>query len=200
MILSIAHTFSPPAPSHAAAPAGEASETQMGPHNTLRFPSGTRVRSACPSPSASSRRVTRSQGTISTRNPAAKKPIVDPLRRAPNRAHHPHTSPSPLTDHSGHATSYPTRNLAAAAEQKQHPPTPNQNITGDCDSNRTEGPEANTAFSTAASPTSPPPRPPTENTRDVRHQSMTTQEPMMAAPGASLKALVNLQADELQKF
>ena len=162
MIPSNAHTSSPPVPSHAAAPTGQDSETKKGPQNIIHCPSGTRVRSAHLSPSAASRRVTKSQGTISTGNPAAKKPIIDPRRRAPYGANYPHTSPSPPTDHSGAATASITRNWADAAAQQQHPPTTTPNLIGDRNSNRTDGPEANTAFSTAASPTSLPPTPPTE--------------------------------------
>ena len=143
---------------------------------------------------------TRIQRTISTRNPAAKKPSVTPRRRPPDRSHHPHTSPSPTTDHYGDATASLTRNWASAAAQRQHAPTPNPNITGYRDSNRTEGLKANTTLYTAASPLSLPPTPPTENTGDVRYQSRTTQEPTMATPGASLEALKNLQADELEKL
>ena len=178
-IPSNAPTSSPPAPSHAAAPAGEASEIDKGPQERLRRPSGNRVRSARPCPSASSGRIKRSQGTISARTSATKKPIAAPRWRAPDGVDHPYTSHSPPTDHSGAATASPTRKWAPAAAQRQHPPTPTPNLTVDRDSNRTEGPGANTAFPTAALPTfpmenpedTPPPTPPTENTRDVKHQS-----------------------------
>ena len=197
MIPSNAPTSSPPAPSHAAAPAGEASETEKVPQEKLSCPSGTRVRSARPYPSASSGRITRSQaGTISIRTPVAKNPIAAPGRRAPDRSHHLHTSHSPPTDHSGAATESTTKNWASAAAQQQRPPTLTPNLTRDRDINRTEGPGANTAVPT--SPTenpedTPPLNPPMETTGGVRHQSQATQDPKMSAPGANLKALANLQ-------
>ena len=111
-------------------------------------------------------------------------------------------------DHSGAATESTTRNWASAAAQRQHQPTPTPNIMGSHNSNRTEGPGANTAFPTAALPTSPtedpedtpPLTPSTENTGDVRHQIQATQEPTIATLGANLEALANLQVDELQKL
>ena len=74
---------SPPAPRHAATPAGEASESEKELQEQGRCPGGTWVRSARPCPSASSGRVTRSQaGTSSARILAAKNPIV--LETLPN--------------------------------------------------------------------------------------------------------------------
>ena len=56
-ISSNAPTSSPPAPIHAAAPTGEASEPEKEPQEQQRHPCGTRVRSVHPLPSASRRRV-----------------------------------------------------------------------------------------------------------------------------------------------
>ena len=71
-----------------------------------------------------------------------------------------------------------------------------------------EVPGANTAFHTTAWPTSPTENPEdtpsltplTENTVDARHHIQATQEPTMATPGANLKDLANIQADELHKI
>ena len=185
----------PHVPYSGAKPRGCASkrsrETEKGTQDKLRRPSGTRVLSACPYPSASSRHVTRSQaGTILARTSAAKNPTAAPRHRSPDGTHHSRTSHLSPTDHSGAATASTTKNWAFAAAQRQHPPTPTPNIIRDCDSNRTEELGANIAFPLSL----------TENTGNVRHQSQETQEPTMATSGASLKALVNLQADELQKI
>ena len=122
-IPSNAPTSSPPAPSHATAPAREASEPEKGPQEKLRRPSGTRVCIARPLTSASSGRVTRSQaGTSSARTPAAKNPIAAPRYPTPDGARNPHTSHSPSTDNSGAATASHTKvfelaTLLAAAKE-----------------------------------------------------------------------------------
>ena len=201
---------SPPEPIHAAVLAGEASEPEKEPQEQERRPDGTRVCSVLPRTRPSSGRVTRSQAqTSSDRNSAANNPIAAPCHRALDGAHHPHTSHSPLTDHSGAAIASPTRTWASAAERQPHTPTPTPNLqkTGDRDSSHTEGIGANTVFPLSALPTSPtdnygntrPPTPLMDNTGDVRHQGPSTQEATIATLGSKLEALAKLQADNLQK-
>ena len=82
-IPSDAPTSSPPAPIHADAPAGGASEPERESNEQQFFPGGTMVRNARPFPSAPSGRVTRSQtGTSSARTLAAKKPVSPTTKRA----------------------------------------------------------------------------------------------------------------------
>ena len=224
-IPSNAPTSSPLAPSHAAAPAGEASEPEREPIEQQHRPGGNRVRSAGPRPSASSGRVTRIQvGTSSARTSAAKKPLAAPQHRALNEAHRPQATHLPSTDNSGDVTASPERTWESAAARQPHTPTPTPTLqkTGDRESSHTEGPGTSTAFPLSTLPTSPidnsgdtpPPTPPTDNTGDVTHQrgrsrpkaakntqaSSATQEPIMDTPGANLEAMANLQADELQKI
>ena len=139
---------SPPAPRHAATPAGEASESEKELQEQGRCPGGTWVRSARPCPSASSGRVIRSQArTHSARTLAAKKPVLSatkrasdvidsappqhrkekhlaaPLHRALNEAHCSHPPPSPLTVNSGDATASPARTWESAVARGPNTPT-----------------------------------------------------------------------------
>ena len=83
-----------------------------------------------------------------------------------------------------------TRNWEYYAAHRQQPTTPNPNLMGNRDSNRTEEQVSNTAFPTGLM----------ENTGDIRHKSQATQETMMATPGVNLEALANFQAWDLQKL
>ena len=180
--LSNSPTSCPLEPSHAAAPAGGASEPEREPNEQQYFPGGTRRRSARPRPSASRGRVTRSQtGTRSARTLATNNPVAAPRHRALDKSHRPHTSPSPPTDLSVESAVYPARTWESSAARKPHTPTltPTLQKTGDRESSSTEGLGDSTAFPTAAlhtSPTdnsvdTPQPTPPTDITGDVRHQS-----------------------------
>ena len=224
-IHSNAPTSSPLAPIHAAAPAGEASDPEREPNEQQYRPGGTRVRSACPRPSASRGRATRSQARASSaRTLAAKKTLAAPRHRSLDEAHRPHTSHSPPTDHSGDATVSPARTWASTTARRPHTPTPTLTLQkkGDRESICTEVIEASTAFPPATLPTTPtdnsgdtpPHTPPTDNTGDVKHQRgkarpkaannpqaiPATQEQKMSTPGANLEELANLQANELQKL